>query len=237
MTIKLTQFEPNWGIPNISPFCLKVETFLKMAKIPYQNIYDFDIRKAPKKRFPYIEIEGKKIADSEFIIDLIQEKEKVDLDAHLNQKERAISEAFKSLLEEDLISCMLYSRWVDKRYFPTIKTDLFGSLPIPLRWIIPKIAQKNVKKRLNFGGILSHNEEEIYQIGIKHIQSVANFLADKPYFMGGKPSRIDATAFAFIVNCTHSKIETPLQKEALKHENLKVYSKRFLEMYYSDIAL
>ena len=34
--ITLFQFQRYWGLPNISPFCLKLETYLRLAKIPYQ---------------------------------------------------------------------------------------------------------------------------------------------------------------------------------------------------------
>ena len=43
--IKLFQFPPYWGLPNASPFCMKVETYLRMTGIPYQNVYVRDPRK------------------------------------------------------------------------------------------------------------------------------------------------------------------------------------------------
>ena len=33
--IKLYQFKPAWGLPNPSPFCMKVETYLRMAGLSY----------------------------------------------------------------------------------------------------------------------------------------------------------------------------------------------------------
>jgi hypothetical protein len=34
--IKLYQFPPNLGLPNMSPLCMKVETYLRMAALPYE---------------------------------------------------------------------------------------------------------------------------------------------------------------------------------------------------------
>lgn len=36
--IKLYQFSPAWGLPNPSPFCMKVETYLRMTGLPYEAI-------------------------------------------------------------------------------------------------------------------------------------------------------------------------------------------------------
>jgi hypothetical protein len=34
--IKVYQFEPAFGIPNASPFCFKLENYLRMAAIPFE---------------------------------------------------------------------------------------------------------------------------------------------------------------------------------------------------------
>ena len=34
--IQLYQFEPAFGLPNASPFCMKVETWLRMAALPFE---------------------------------------------------------------------------------------------------------------------------------------------------------------------------------------------------------
>ena len=36
--IKLYQFNPAWGLPNPSPFCMKVETYLRMVGLPYEVV-------------------------------------------------------------------------------------------------------------------------------------------------------------------------------------------------------
>lgn len=34
--IKLYQFEPAFGLANASPFCMKLETYLRMADLPFE---------------------------------------------------------------------------------------------------------------------------------------------------------------------------------------------------------
>lgn len=52
--IILHQFaRPNNGVPSLSPFCLKMETYLRMADLPYQNY--FGGKRSAKGKMPRIE--------------------------------------------------------------------------------------------------------------------------------------------------------------------------------------
>ena len=71
--IELYQFPPMWGLPNFSPLCLKLETWLRMAKLPYQAPKcGIPLGKAPKHKLPYIVDRGQSIGDSSLIIDYLK---------------------------------------------------------------------------------------------------------------------------------------------------------------------
>jgi glutathione S-transferase len=69
--IKLFQFPRMFGIPNVSPFCCKLETWLRIAKVPYEVVDTPDPRKGPKGKLPFIEDGGVRIADSSLIVDYL----------------------------------------------------------------------------------------------------------------------------------------------------------------------
>jgi glutathione S-transferase len=56
--IKLFVFPRMFAIPNLSPFCCKLETWLRIAKIPYAVVVTSDPRTAPRRKLPYIEDAG-----------------------------------------------------------------------------------------------------------------------------------------------------------------------------------
>lgn len=67
--IKLFQFPRMFGVPNLSPFCCKLETWLRIARIPYEVVNTSDPRKAPKGKLPFIEDAGHRIGDTSLIVD------------------------------------------------------------------------------------------------------------------------------------------------------------------------
>lgn len=56
--ITLCQFHRAWGLPNASPFCMKIETYLRMTKLPYETKFIDNPQQAPKGKLPYIQIDG-----------------------------------------------------------------------------------------------------------------------------------------------------------------------------------
>ena len=95
-------FGAGFGLPDTSPFVVKLETWLRMAKIPYRSERG-DLRKAPKRKLPYASDGNRVIADSSHIIQYVEEKHNDPLREHrLSAKERAHGLALKSLFEADL---------------------------------------------------------------------------------------------------------------------------------------
>jgi hypothetical protein len=61
--IKLHKFGPVGDVCDASPFCVKVEAYLRLAGLPYDTRSGAQyLRKAPKGKLPYIEDKAKLIA-------------------------------------------------------------------------------------------------------------------------------------------------------------------------------
>ncbi|HEY1776058.1 MAG TPA: Tom37 metaxin N-terminal-like domain-containing protein, partial [Solirubrobacteraceae bacterium] len=108
--ITVYKFMSAWGQPDLSPFVFKVETYLRMIGVEYRGVHG-DARKAPKRKLPYIDHDGRRIADSTFIVDYLKEAFGDRLDAKLEPRQCALGMAVQSMLEEHFYFVLLYQRW------------------------------------------------------------------------------------------------------------------------------
>lgn len=230
--IKLYQFPPQWSLPNPSPFCMKLETYLRMAKLPFESVYVINPTKGPKKKLPTINDEGKILGDSGLIINYLQEKYGDPLDSHLSSEQKAQALAVQRLLEEHLYWIMVYSRWIDERYWPITRDTFFSHLKQPLRAILPIILQKKIRADLYKQGIGRHSTAEIYQLGIEDLSVLSTFLKSSAFLLGDEPTSIDASAYAFLANILEVPIASPLHDYAKTQPQLIAYCERMKQRFY-----
>lgn len=233
--IKLYQFPSAWSLPNPSPFCMKLETYLRMAKLPFETVSVIDPRRAPKKKLPVISDDGRKIADSGFIIDYLQQKYGDPLDRHLASAQKAEAVAVRRMLEEHLYWVIVYSRWIDDRYWPTTKEAFFGHLKQPLSYIVPKLIQRKIRQDLYRQGLGRHTTTEVYQLGIADLDAVSILLEEGEFFMGNEPTSIDACVYAFLQSIIQPPIPSPLQEYAQSHPRFLGYCARMTKMFYPEL--
>ena len=230
--ITLYNFGPWKGLEDPSPFCMKVDCYMRAAEI------DFEVKsgaqylsKAPKKKIPFIEDDGSLIGDSTFIIEYFKEKYGDPLDAKLSPEQMAITQAFSKMLDENLYWCLVKSRWIGEQY-PQTREDFFGDMPVPLKWIVPRLAQRGVKKTLYLHGIGRHSEDEILDIARKDVAALADFLGEKDYFHGNEISTLDVIAFAFLVEFIRPDVSHALNEMTRGFPNLVSFVERIHKRYY-----
>jgi glutathione S-transferase len=229
--ITLHQFARAWDIPNLSPFCSKVETYLRMADVPYRVAAAVPPR-APKGNLPYISDDGKKIADSRFILEYLRDRYQVDLDRELTPTERAESMAFQRMIEDDLHWAVMWSRWAQPRNWSANKQAIFGGLPPVLRDVVAWYARRQMRRQIRGQGLGRNTEDEIFHLGKQDLTALSDFLAGKPFFMGDRPTTLDASAFGLLSNVLWCPIESPLKVHAQRLGNLVAFCERVRDRYF-----
>ncbi|SOD41109.1 glutathione S-transferase family protein [Nitrosovibrio sp. Nv4] len=230
----LYQFQRTWGNPNLSHFCCKTETYLRMAEIEYDIKTTLPLS-APKGKLPYIKDGDLKLADSRFIIRHLKTRYK-DLDKGLNPSESALSLAMQRLIEEHLFWVTMYSRWqYTDANWQVNKKAVFGVLPPVIRDVAALVYRYRIGRQIYGHGIGRHKPEEIFELGMLDIDALSACLGDKKYFLGDQPTTLDASAFGFLINTIACPIESPVKDHGLSKSNLRNYVDRIKTEYYADL--
>lgn len=199
--VYLYQFSRTPTIPSVSPYCLKVETWLRLAGLKYENVDHKMKYKSKKGQLPFIELNGDEIADSSFIIKELSQRFDKDLDANLDNSQKNISHAMISMIENHLI--WVVNWWKSKNPENMIKGYKMnlqqflgtrvpnGILNLFFRYKFTRSGMKKVKAQ----GIGVHTPEEIEEFGKNDLKVLSEVLGDKPYFFGDEPTSLDVVAF------------------------------------------
>ena len=236
--IKVQKFGPAFGLPDSSPFVMKVETYLRITRQPYEAVTG-DVRKAPRRQLPVVDVDGKVMPDSSAIIDALEAARPEKLDAHLDAAQRAVALAFKSMLEEHLYFGLLYMRWATDDgwtvFEPTLRVML-GSMGVPslLRGVVSGSARKQTVGRTRTQGIGRQPRAELVANCTKLVDALADHLGDRPYFCGDRPTTYDATVYAFVSGLLCPAFDNELRKHSASKTNLTRYDARMKEQYWKE---
>jgi len=235
--ITLYGFGKRIGVEDASPFVVKVDAFLRMTKLEYKNVSDFNnLKKSPKGKLPFITDDKTKelvtIADSEDVIDYLTETYQIDLDGFLTDKQKAQGHLITKSLDESLYWCLVYSRWALDNTWPLINQTFFGEMPFPLKTFVPKLIRKSVIKNLYGQGIGRHSAEEILAIANKSFSALSVLLAEQDYIFGAQPCKLDAVIYSHLCEFISVDFDNQFNSQARSYENLVKYCQRFEQRYY-----
>lgn len=234
--LKVYHLQGAWGLVSVSPFCLKLDSYLRLANIEHDSITAATPFGGPKKKAPWIEYKGSKLGDSSLIIDFLTQEFGKDPDAHLTAEQRAAGVAIQRLVEEHLYWAMVYDRWVRENNWSILKATVLGSLPGPLKAILPPLARRGVKKQLEAQGMGLHSPGEIGAIAARDIGALAALLAASDWFHGDQISMTDATVYSLLANVAFVEFESPMKAMIQSQQNLTDWLGRFRSEVYPTAA-
>ncbi|XP_051974768.1 failed axon connections homolog [Xyrauchen texanus] len=233
-TIILHQFaRPKNGVPSLSPFCLKIETYLRMADLPYHNYFDGKL--SPQGKMPWIAYNQEQVCGTEFIIDFLEEKLGVNLNSNLSPQEKAISRAITKMVEEHFYWMIAYCQWVDNVEETQKMLATNGPLSDVLRWILSQVTGSIVKREMYGHGIGRFSKEEVYNLMKKDMRTLSTLLGNKKYLMGSTISTVDAAVFGHLAQAMWTLPGTR-PEQLIKGEfiNLAMYCERIRRRFWPE---
>jgi len=249
--VYLFSFPPVPHVHNISPFTLKVESFLRLWNIPYESIATFEFSR--KGQVPYIRINSPdkgavEIPDSNVIISLLRERFGIDEKEKniLALEQRVVAHIVTRMLEEHTTQIGFYYRYglhIQEFCRVLIPSDWFSSADKGVKtwktWLISKVwgpimqtAFMKKKKWVSFG---RHSDNEKWSFSFHDLQALSDYLGEKEYFFGEEATTIDCTMFGHLAQFLYIPMDFPQKEYMLERcQNLVRYVDRFKERYWGE---
>ncbi|MCK1553704.1 glutathione S-transferase family protein [Bradyrhizobium sp. 177] len=233
--IRLFQFPRMFDIPNLSPFCCKLETWLRIAGIPYVVEDTRNPRKGPRGKLPFIDDDGQVVADTTIIIDHLKRTRGIDPDAGLDPSQRATALLVQRTLEEHYAFVLAYTHLIrDEGRRHT--EGRFDALPSFMRPLVSGLVRKQVAKILWFQGLSRNTHEEIVEAALRDWRAVLAMMSSGPFFFGAEPSSIDATVFATLASTVLTPIDTPIRTYLRSQPGCLDYAERMRSRYFPELS-
>jgi len=208
--ISLFQFPRMFSVPNLSPFCCKLETWLRIAGIPYEVVDTPNPRNAPKGKLPFIEDGDLRIGDTSVIIEHLRKTRGVDPDDDLDPSQRAIALLVQRILEEHYAFVLLYTHFIREQGWQHTRAT-FDKVPAFVRPIVAGMVRGRMRKILWIQGLSRHSDEEIIELGVQDWRAVLKVMSDGAFFFGEEPKSVDAIVFATLAATILTPIESPIR--------------------------
>lgn len=234
--ITLYDFGSVFGMPDASPFVTKVEVLLKMAGLAYQKDCTGNPGRGPKGKIPFIEDDGKLIADSTFIRFHLEQKYQADFDFNLSDEQKSINWLIEKHCDEGFYFIMSRDRWVHEENFNRGPRHIFDKVPALIRPLIINQVRGKIRKTLWAQGYGRHSEQELLILFRKGMTAIAVLLGDKPYLGGVQPCGADATLFGFLNGFLCPHFVSVFGDAVREHPTLVAYNERMLAAFFPDLA-
>lgn len=230
--VYLVQFPVSPHVRSISPFSLKLETYLRMKGIPYENVHSLVFSR--KGQIPYIELNGEQIADSNCIIHKLEEvfgsggKE-------LSKEQKALAHAITVMVENHTALAGFYWRYgfnMEEFYAKLVEPNFTGKGLFFFRYFQPYA----MRLKTSMHGLGRHSLEEVATFSNRDLQAISDLLGDKKFFFDDQqPSTLDCTLYGHLIQFLYIPMEFP-QKAFMKKRcsNLLEYVDRIRDTLWPD---
>jgi len=202
--VYLYQFNRTPVCPSTSPFCLKLESWLKLNNIKYENVDHKMKLRSKRGLLPFVELNGEEINDSNHIIEVLSKKFDKPMPLELAGDQKNIAHAMATMVENHLhwIITQWQSRDMEnmlKGYKMDLSALLGSKLPAGLlNFYFKHAVLRKMAKRVKAQGLGASTNEEMDQMGKDDLKVLSDMLGEKQFLFGDEPSLLDIKVFSHL---------------------------------------
>ncbi len=228
----LTLFQPPalFGLPNVSPFCLKLEAFLRWQRIEFSMKPAVPMQ-GPYKKVPFVEWNGQRIGDSSVIIDRLLVEHEI---TYVDNLELSVGHAFARMFEEHVYWSVVYFRWYEDLHWPKLKNEFFRKVPNLLRTFIANSVRKQTIRSLKGQGIGRLPREKILERVNKDLEALVAQLKTNRFICGDEMTHYDLSVWSILSQIVQCDLQTSLTDIAMNKPEIVAYLGRVNEQLDSE---
>lgn len=217
--VYLYQFNRTSVIPSMSPYCLKVETWLKLNGIKYENVAHNSKLRSKRGLLPFVELNGEEICDSDIIIKALAKKFEKDMDEGLTAEQKNVQHAMITMVQNHL-------QWAVYHWFTKNSDNMLKGLKLNLQslmgmklpngllnFVFKHTYVRKGMKKVKSTSFAGYTAEEIEAAGKHDLQVLSEMLGDKQFFFGDEARSLDLITFVQIalLLAVDSEVACPLR--------------------------
>jgi len=165
----------------------------------------------------------------------------IEPDTWLSKDQKLHILPLKALIEDKLLPCIHANIWLDSNNFTELTRGVYAkSCQYPLNFTFPNKLHQAISDFVKSKQLATDDEmmkivEKLNPDGAEALNLFSDFLGEKDYLLGHKPSSVDALLFAVLAPL----FKMPLQGSRLQNHlkgchNLTRYINRILSTYFKD---
>lgn len=203
--------------PSFTPYGVRVETYMRMHKIPYEKHTDGSPAASPNGCVPYICYKGKLLADSTLINDFLESEFHIKAGSSADTEiDHALVSAVRAVVTYSMVPAFMRSVFYadpGRRIYRYLVASLGlvsegNPFSCALRFVAAKVFRYILHSRFTTTGFLLLDKEQYEELFLRDLESVESLLVESPYIAGGHFTTADAALYALLlplVNLFHAE--------------------------------
>ena len=208
--LRVFTFAGDWGLPTTGPFALKLLGWMGLNGIAYEQVIENNPAKGPLGKSPWIEVDGKRIGDSDVVIRFLAERHRIPVEPEIDAPSRAIAHAWRMTFEEHFHQVLEWELFVNDAGFAYIDKMTRDELPPVMSVAVSHMMRRHFRRQLAARGIGRHSAETVADMGRRDVDSLADYLAGRLFIGGDNPSLADLSVFGQVAPPMHWHMDTPV---------------------------
>jgi len=195
-------------LPSTNPACLKLETWLRLTNVEYDNVAGHKM-KSRKGQLPFVLLNGEELTESPTLLPELGAHLNVSMDDWLTSDQRNISHCFIVMLENHFSHIL--NAWVAKNPQEMLKAYMITNLqqfiitkwPKPFLNLIFKRKMKRMSKKICAVELDVKDTEKLQLSAQEDLETLSSLLGDQMFFFGSSPCSLDICAFSYIAQLVY----------------------------------